>query len=128
MSDVDLLDYPRHVWTERGKWGVMAAPAPTVGRGVARYAFTSVEEPRAPRVVATLEFQDGPFSEVGVNGATNETVIAAVIDRLEQFQASAQTRCRENALAIAKLEEALHWLNHRTADRTARGVEGTYEK
>ena len=35
--------------------------------------------------------------------------------------------CRENALALTKVEEALHWLNHRTADRQRRGVEGKNE-
>jgi hypothetical protein len=33
-------------------------------------------------------------------------------------------RCRENSLAITKLEEALMWLEKRTADREARKVEG----
>jgi hypothetical protein len=32
--------------------------------------------------------------------------------------------CRENSIAITKLEEALMWLNKRTADRVKRGVEG----
>jgi hypothetical protein len=32
---------------------------------------------------------------------------------------------RETSLAITKLEEALHWLAARTADRVRRGVEGT---
>lgn len=60
------------------------------------------------------------------NGAFVEGVIAAAIDRLEYYQGS-KFRCRENALAITKLEEALHWLEARTADRKARGVEGTHE-
>ncbi len=33
--------------------------------------------------------------------------------------------CRENALVITKLEEARHWLDHRTQVREAQGVEGT---
>jgi hypothetical protein len=36
--------------------------------------------------------------------------------------------CRENALAITKLDEALLWLEKRTRDRVARGVEGKHEK
>lgn len=35
--------------------------------------------------------------------------------------------CRENSLAITKLEEALHWLEARTKNRKAAGVEGTSE-
>ena len=36
--------------------------------------------------------------------------------------------CRENSIAITKLEEALLWLNKRTQDRIARNVEGTSQK
>ena len=31
-------------------------------------------------------------------------------------------------LALTKIEEAMHWLNHRTAELQARGVEGTNVK
>lgn len=71
-----------------------------------------------------IEFQHGPIQEVGKNGVTNEALIAVVIDRLEGFQSGAFA-CRENALALTKLQEALHWLEHRTRAREARGVEGT---
>jgi hypothetical protein len=60
------------------------------------------------------------------NGTTNEEVLAMLIDRLQYLQAKAP--CRENAIVITKLEEALMWLNKRTADRKARGVEGTAAK
>jgi len=35
---------------------------------------------------------------------------------------------RELSLALTKLEEAMHWLRHRTNARIARGVEGTNVK
>lgn len=77
----------------------------------------------------TIEWQNGPMAVDGIripqNGAFVEGVIAAALDRLEFYQTS-DFRCRENALAITKLEEALHWCNHRTAAREARGVEGTH--
>lgn len=47
-----------------------------------------------------------------------------VIRRLEGFQNS-EFKCRENELAITKLEEALMWLRKRAQDREARNVEGT---
>jgi hypothetical protein len=75
----------------------------------------------------TLRFQNGPIKEIGTNGITHEVLIAIVIDRLKSFQAG-QYACRENALALTKLEEAAHWLHHRTAERLARGVEGTHAK
>ncbi len=71
-----------------------------------------------------ISFQEGAIGEVGVNGCHNEDLLAIVIDRLQGFQDS-PFKCRENALAITKLEEALHWLNHRTRERERRGVEGT---
>lgn len=72
-----------------------------------------------------LHFQNGPIKEVGVNGITHEALVAVVLDRLRAFQAG-DYKCRENALAITKLEEALMWLHKRTQGREARGVEGTH--
>lgn len=77
----------------------------------------------------TIDWQNGPLGRgegrQAPNGAFTETVIAAVVQRLEFFQQS-KYRCRENALAITKLEEALHWLNHRTQAREKQNVEGTH--
>lgn len=79
------------------------------------------------RVVAVVAFQNGPIGEYGVNGCHQEDLLAIVIHRLQCFQ-SGPFACRENALALTKCEEALHWLNHRTADRLQRGVEGTNQE
>lgn len=84
-------------------------------------------EPGPPQPkLAEIHFQEGPIKECGVNGVCNEDLIAMVITRLEHFQDS-EYRCRENALAITKLEEALLWLRKRTMGRENRGVEGTHE-
>lgn len=77
----------------------------------------------------SIEWQDGPLG-IGAdrkepNGAFVEGVIQAALQRIEFFQGS-KFKCRENALAITKLEEALHWLNARTANREKRAVEGTH--
>ena len=74
--------------------------------------------------LARVDFQEGPIKECGVNGVCNEDLIAMVIRRLEGFQNS-DFRCRENAVAITKLEESLMWLRKRTMGRENRGVEGT---
>lgn len=77
-----------------------------------------------------IDWQDGPLGRgedrIEPNGAFVETVIAAALQRIE-FYNEGQFRCRENSLAITKLEEALHWLHHRTARREAANVEGTHE-
>ncbi len=80
----------------------------------------------------SINWQDGPRREALAgdlaepNGAFVEDVIIAAKQRLEFFQEAGNKKfaCRENALAITKLDEALHWLNHRTEDRRERGVEG----
>ena len=71
-----------------------------------------------------INFQEGPVKESGINGCHNEDVLAVVLDRLQSFQSGAY-RCRENDIAITKIEEALLWLEKRTNDRINRGVEGT---
>lgn len=57
------------------------------------------------------------------NGTTNEEVLEMLIDRMQYLISKVPSR--ESALALTKLEEALLWLNKRTANRKARGVEGT---
>jgi hypothetical protein len=73
-----------------------------------------------------IYFQNGPIQEAGINGIQNEDLIAIIIDRLQGFQAYGPYKCRENAIALTHLEDALHWLQHRTRQRIARGVEGTH--
>lgn len=72
-------------------------------------------------------FQNGPVREAGTNGLTHESLLAVVIDRLQCFQKGPHS-CRENAIALTKLEEAMLWLQKRTRDRVARGIEGRHEK
>ncbi|HEY4365877.1 MAG TPA: hypothetical protein VGN07_01475 [Steroidobacteraceae bacterium] len=72
-----------------------------------------------------LSFQIGPIAEAGVNGITHEVLLAVLVDRLQAFQKGPYA-CRENALALTKIEEAQHWLHHRTKARMDRGVEGTH--
>lgn len=60
------------------------------------------------------------------DGTTNEEVLRVLIDRMQSLQA--KFPCRENAIVITKLEESLMWLEKRTADRKARGVEGMHLK
>lgn len=83
----------------------------------------------ASSVGISIGWQDGPLgrgeNRKQPNGAFVETVIAIAKQRIEFYQ-DGQFRCRENALAITKLEEALHWLQHRTNERERREVEGTH--
>ena len=69
-------------------------------------------------------FQNGPIAEAGVNGVSNEALLAIVRDRLECFQSGAYA-CKENAEALAGVLHAMEQLRQRTEGRLARGVEGT---
>jgi len=79
-----------------------------------------------------IRWQDGPLwrgeDRKEPNGAFVEGVIAASIGRIRFYQTAngGKFACRENAIALTKLEEALMWLDKRTADREAREVEGTH--
>lgn len=74
-----------------------------------------------------IRFQNGPIKEAGVNGVTQEALLAIIADRLRSFQAGPFS-CRENAVALTHIETAQMWLQKRTRDRLARGVEGTNAK
>jgi len=60
------------------------------------------------------------------DGTTNEELLRVLIDRMNSMQA--KFPCRENAIATTHFETGLLWLEKRTADRTARGVEGKHIK
>lgn len=71
-----------------------------------------------------IRFQNGPINEVGANGISNEALLAIVEDRLKGFQ-DGKYACRENDIALTKIQEAMHWLHRRTRERVQRGIEGT---
>ena len=79
-----------------------------------------------------IYWQNGPLGRDAdrkvPNGAFVETVLAAVLQRIEYYQTAnnGKFNCRENAIAITKIEEAILWLDKRTRDREARRVEGTH--
>ena len=74
--------------------------------------------------VGSLSFtiQDGPIKEVGKNGCQVEDIIAVAKHIIEQL--NAKYPCRENAMMITKLDEAIMWSKKRTEDRKNRNVEG----
>lgn len=70
-----------------------------------------------------IRFQTGPVAAWGVNGVTNEALLAILIHRTKVL--NDKFPCRENELALQKMQEALDLFNERTSGRVARGVEGT---
>lgn len=73
-----------------------------------------------------LLFQDGNPAN-GINGISNEALLAVVRDRLEGFQ-SGPFACDDNGLALEHVTRAMGYLMARTKERQARGVEGKLEQ
>lgn len=59
-------------------------------------------------------------------GLQSEQLLKALIDRHKKLNAKYPSR--EGALAITKMEEALHWLRARVEERIERNVMGKLEK
>ena len=80
----------------------------------------------------SIDWQNGPLVDpetrerLEPNGAFMEDVLLAVKLRMVHLNAG-KFQCRENALAITKIEEAMHWMQHRTSERQNLGIEGTHE-
>lgn len=76
-----------------------------------------------PVQVTHIHFQDGGLQDVGVNGLTDQALLAIVLDRMRGFN-DGPYRCRENSIIITKLEEAMLWMGKRASERANRNVEG----
>jgi hypothetical protein len=99
---------------------------PTGGRTVMHVADQSGESAEL-REAISIDWQDGIIPPGGVqNGAFVEDVLEAARQRILFFNSHPRFRCRENSLAITKIEEALQWLDWRTRNRVNQGVENTY--
>jgi hypothetical protein len=69
-----------------------------------------------------VKIQDGPIKEVGLNGVQIDDIIVFAREFIEELNKIFP--CRENSIAITKLQEAEFWLDARKKDREKRGVEG----
>lgn len=80
-----------------------------------------------PQIIQFIQKSEDLNGELKTDfdGTTNEEVLKVLIDRLQFLNAKLPSR--ESSLAITKIQEALMWLEKRTADRQVRGVEGTRE-
>ena len=99
-----------------------------------KYELENFDNPGHPgQVIQFIEkvAETGPDAPAGAlrtvsDGTTNEEVLKVLIDRMNSLQA--KFPCRENAIAITHFETGLLWLEKRTAERKARGVEGKHLK
>jgi hypothetical protein len=94
-----------------------------------KYELENFEHPEKPgQVIQFIEkHYDGcgdPLpSTTTTDGTTNEELLRVMIDRMRGL--NEKMPCRQNSIAITKLEEAAMWLNDRTEERRSRNVEGT---
>lgn len=74
-----------------------------------------------------IKWQDGPYrgDEGEHNGACVEEVLIDAYEHL--YYLNKKFPCKENEMALSKIEEAVIWLDARTADRAYRGVLGKEE-
>jgi hypothetical protein len=86
----------------------------------------NAEDVKGVAPVVSFTIQSDPIKEVGVNGCQTVDMLEYVKYLFESL--NEVFPCRENALTITKIEEAIHWQEARTKDRLKRGVEGTNNK
>jgi hypothetical protein len=71
----------------------------------------------------TITFLKRSGGKLVHDGITNEELLLVLLDRMRYLQG--KLPCRENSLAITKLEEARFWLHDRTRKRVAQKIETT---
>lgn len=101
---------------------VVATDGPGLGGAYHEYTILAPDG----STLCVIKFQKNTIKNAGVNGLTNEALLAVVIDRLRMFQ-NGKFACNENSQALTDAQSALHWLQARTVDRMRRGVEGEHK-
>lgn len=78
--------------------------------------------------VGDIQFQEGTRGFIdSTNGVTMSDLLEIVRHQLQCFQ-QGDFSCKENAVALTHIEEALMWLNKRVEDRIEREVLGQHKK
>lgn len=80
----------------------------------------------AGKEVLKIKFQTGGTATTERNGVFIEDLLIAAYSKLADYNRGLP--CRENSLALTKIEEAIMWLANRKVERESRGVYGTEEK
>lgn len=97
------------------------------GHGGAHHKYRLIKndtESIIKELILEVNFQNGPVKEHGLNGVFIEDLLEICKHRLECFQ-NGKFACDANKVALGAVKYALDALYGRTAERCARGVEGT---
>ena len=132
---------PHVIYVDRNSLGVFSVSGPqSMFPNGHHYEvrFPGGAQMKYPPTPVKIDFQEGPVRTSGVNGVTNEALLAILIDRTEVLDS--QFPCLENKVALEHMREALRAfeariaLEHmrealqafeaRTSRRVATGIEG----
>lgn len=80
----------------------------------------------AGKEVLKVKFQTGGTATTERNGVFIEDLLIVAYAKLNEY--NQKFPCRENSLALTKIEEAMQWLVARKEEREYRGVYGKDEK
>lgn len=121
----EIIDHKSTGLNEHIRIDVLDSPGP--GGACHEYLIQPLipeENPPAGAINAvTLKFQKGGVQTAGVNGLSNEALLAVLLHRYRGLR-DGPFPCRENVVTVILLEEVLSIQKRRTMERSARGVEG----
>lgn len=89
------------------------------------YRLKDFKQPDNDDKLQVVSFYEKEEDGTEKDGTTLEEMLKVSIERLQDL--NSRFGCRENSVAITKMQEALMWLEERTKDRISRGVEGKHE-
>ena len=91
------------------------------------YANSGIDDEYVEKIndkeVLKIKFQTGGTATIKKNGIFIEDLLIVAYAKLKEF--NDQLPCRENSIALIKIEESILWLTKRKLERQSRGVYGT---
>ena len=98
------------------------------GNGGANHCYSISTTNQPSNVLTVIQLQNGARKlPDSIHGVIDTDLLEIVRHRLQSFQ-QGPFSSRENAAALAHIEEALMWMNRRVEDRIERNVLGTNNK
>ena len=114
VREIEMID-SHHVKGYAFNIEISAVPVDRYGMASYTYNLTkSYDGKPGYQFNKDLNFQIGDPRVFGVNGVTNEALLAIMIHRLQGFQNNPATNCSENQEAINHMELAMEALYSRT--------------
>ena len=112
---------PHAVYVDHNGLEVFSVPGPHSAEPNGHHYEVRFSTRTAHKTVE-IDFQEGPVKTFGLNGVTNEALLAILIDRTKVLNDAFP--CEENEVALTHMWDALRSLEARTARRVATGLEG----